>query len=99
MQLAQDVTTEPITRQEALRRWMRRTSTTFVGLAKNSGVTSAQMSKLCGQGTMPVRHHNHLVKQGVPTALLPRPEDHKCGRRPRPAHITDAEAMSAFRGG
>lgn len=98
MQLAQDVTTEPITRQEALRRWMRRTGTTFVALAEGAGVTGAQMSKLCGQETMPVRHHSHLVKKGVPSALLPRPEDQRPGPKPRPACIPNAEAMAAFRG-
>lgn len=98
MQLAQDVTTEPITRQEALRRWMHRTRTTFVTLAKGSGVTGAQMSKLCGQETMPIRHHLHLVKQGVPVSLLPRPEDLRPGRRALPRPITHEIAMSAFRG-
>jgi len=98
MQLAQDVTTEPITRQEALRRWMRRTNTTFVALAENSGVTGAQMSKLCGQETMPVRHHRYLVQLGVPATLLPRPEDHRPGRRSHPRPITHEIAMAAFRG-
>lgn len=98
MQLAQDVTTEPITRQEALRRWMRRTRTTFVALAEGSNVTGAQMSKLCGQETMPVRHHHHLVAHGVPAALLPRPEDQRPGPKPRPACIPNSEAMNAFRG-
>jgi hypothetical protein len=98
MQSLPAVTPETLTRQESLALWMRRTTTTFVSLAEGSGVTGAQMGRLCSQDTMPVRHHAHLLAQGVPAELLPRPEDQKPGRKPISRPIPHDLAMAAFRG-
>lgn len=98
MQIGLSVTTEPLTRQEALRRWMRLTGVTFRALAEGSGVSGTQMGNLAGQETMPTCHHRHLVAQGVPSELLPRAEDQKRGRKRIVRPITHEAAMAAFRG-
>lgn len=98
MELPQDATQLPLTRQERLTVWMRRNDVTFTSLADGYELHFSQLARLCGQETMPTRHHAYLVGQSIPVELLPLALDQKPGPKPRPKPIPHDVAMAAFRG-
>jgi len=77
---------------------MRRHDVTFTALAEGYDIHFSQLSRLCGQDTMPTRHHAYLVERGIPEDLLPLALDQKPGPKPRPKPIPHDVAMAAFRG-
>jgi len=86
------------TRQELLKAWMDRDkkSRSFRKFASRMGITGVSLGRLCAGETIPTERHRKLVELGVPTDLLPRPEDLRPGR-PRKLGLHD-EFAAAFKG-
>lgn len=71
------------TRQELLRIWLGRKKTGFKQLGQKMGISGQAVSELCDGDTIPTRRHAQLVELGVPSELLPFPQDINPGPKPR----------------
>jgi len=83
MESTLDATLIEPTRQELLRLWLERNGKSFRGFGRRMGISGVSVARLCGGETMPTVRHCQLIELGVPSNLLPRPEDLKPGRKPR----------------
>jgi len=83
MQLPSVTSLTPVTRQERLELWMRRSAITFLRLGEICGISGVVMSQHLRAETMPVRHHAALLAAGMPAELLPGAQDQKPGPKPK----------------
>lgn len=79
MELPREPNLITLSRQALLRGWMYDRNITYAELGTMLGITGDGLAKLVKQATIPTRHFEILVAQGVPPALLPEARDLKTG--------------------
>lgn len=72
-------------KKKAFKVWCIENEVSITALAQHIGISQPALSAALNRETIPVRRHRALEKAGVPTHLLPRPEDLRPG--PKPKHL------------
>lgn len=72
-----------LSQEEKREIFLRRAGWTLRYLAEKVGVTVSTLSRSLRNPTMPTAQHQTLVKLGMPTELLPEPQDIRRGPKSR----------------